>query len=187
MAYKKVKNDKGVLMVRVFACVITLMAALPLVTACTSKQLAGKETGFSDSLPPWKRSEEKQKPLDKAHAYYSRGDYGNAEKYYRKAVEKNPKEANAWLGLAATYDRLRRFDNASRAYDIVIKYVGFTPTVLNNLGYHYILRGEYDKARKTLKAAHMKDPDNQFIKNNLDLLEEREERFRKNNPGANRG
>jgi Flp pilus assembly protein TadD len=34
-----------------------------------------------------------------------------------------------------------------------MKLAGRTPTVLNNLGYHFILRGEYERARATLMEA----------------------------------
>jgi Flp pilus assembly protein TadD len=73
--------------------------------------------------------------------------------------------------LAASYDRLRRFDLADRAYKVVIRLVGNTPTVLNNLGYHHILKGDYVVARQTLVAAQSADPKNPFIRNNLSLLD----------------
>jgi len=43
--------------------------------------------------------------------------------------------------------------------------------VLNNQGYSYMLRGDYVRARTTLRAAQSQDPDSPFIKNNLELLE----------------
>jgi len=113
-----------------------------------------------------------EKALDKGKRYYRDGDYGLAEKAFRKAVEEDRNNAEAWLGLAASYDRLRRFDLADRAYKVVIKLVGNTPTVLNNLGYHYILRGDYAAARQTLAAAQSADPKNAFIRNNIALIDE---------------
>ena len=50
-----------------------------------------------------------------AKVNFRNGDYGLAERNYRKAVEVTPKDAEAWLGLAASYDRLRRFDLADKA------------------------------------------------------------------------
>ena len=98
-------------------------------------------------------------------------NYGIAERYFRRAVEQHPRDAEAWLGLAASYDRLRRFDLADRAYDQLIRIAGPTPDILNNRGYSYMLRGDYKRARETLLAAQAKDPANPYIKNNLDLLE----------------
>jgi len=102
---------------------------------------------------------------------YRAGNFGLAERYFRRAAETHPREAEAWVGLAAAYDRLRRFDFADRAYDQVVAIVGPTPEVLNNRGYSYMLRGDYRRARTTLLAAAAKDPRNPYIRNNLDLLD----------------
>ncbi len=103
---------------------------------------------------------------------YLAHNFGLAEKHFRKAVEKHPNDAEAWLGLAASYDRLRRFDLSDRAYKQVILITGPTAAVLNNQGYSYMLRGDYKRARQKLLAAQRKDPGNKFIANNLRLLNE---------------
>jgi Flp pilus assembly protein TadD len=100
---------------------------------------------------------------------YRAGNFGIAERYFRRAAETHPRDAEAWVGLAAAYDRLRRFDLADRAYDQVIAIIGPTAEVLNNKGYSYMLRGDYSHARLTLLAAAAKDPKNPYIKNNLEL------------------
>jgi Flp pilus assembly protein TadD len=102
---------------------------------------------------------------------YRAGNFGVAERYFRRAVETHPRDAEAWVGLAAAYDRLRRFDLADRAYDEAVAIIGPTPEVLNNRGYSYMLRGDYPRARTTLLAAATKDPRNPYIKNNLELLD----------------
>ena len=43
--------------------------------------------------------------LGKRH--YREQNYGLAEQHFRRAVEKLPRDGEAWLGLAASYDRLR--------------------------------------------------------------------------------
>src|SRR5258708_28822497 len=100
---------------------------------------------------------------------YLAGNFGVAERYYRRAVEGHPRDAEAWVGLAAAYDRLRRFDLADRAYDQAVAIIGPTAEVLNNRGYSFMLRGDYARARTTLLAAATKDPKNPYIKNNLAL------------------
>jgi len=102
---------------------------------------------------------------------YRAGNFGLAERYFRRAVEAHPRDAEAWVGLAAAYDRLRRFDLADRAYEQVVAIIGPTAEVLNNRGYSYMLRGDYPRARSTLLAAAAKDPKNPYIKNNLELLD----------------
>ncbi len=104
--------------------------------------------------------------------YFRHNDYGLAEKHFRRAVEKHPRDAEAWLGLAASYDRLRRFDLADRAYAQAVGILGPTVEILNNQGYSYMLRGDYKRAHAALAAAQRKDPTNKYVQNNLHLLEE---------------
>ncbi len=104
--------------------------------------------------------------------YFRQGSYGLAERHFRRAVELHPRDAEAWVGLAAAYDRLKRFDLADRAYGQAIKIVGPTPEIMNNQGFSYMLRGDYGRARATLRAAQAKDPKSPYIANNLRLLDE---------------
>jgi Flp pilus assembly protein TadD len=104
--------------------------------------------------------------------HFNRGQYGLAEQYFRAAVEKAPKDVASWMGLAASYDRLGRFDLADRAYDAAIRLSGQTVQVLNNQGYSYLLRGDLSAASlKFLKALEI-EPANPTILNNIKLAEE---------------
>ncbi len=102
--------------------------------------------------------------------HFNRGHYGIAERYYRDAVEKAPRDTAAWVGLAASYDRLSRFDFADRAYASAIKLEGETTQILNNQGYSYMLRGDLKKARDRFLKAYRREPNNPVIVNNLQLL-----------------
>ena len=104
--------------------------------------------------------------------YYRQGSYGLAERHFRKAVEMHPRDAESWLGLAAAYDQLKRFDLADRAYAQTVRLIGPTPDVMNNQGFSYMLRGDYGRARAMLMAAQAKAPNNPYIANNIRLLEE---------------
>jgi Flp pilus assembly protein TadD len=108
--------------------------------------------------------------VNKAKENFKRGEYGLAERYFRQAIEERHGNAEAWLGLAASYDHLKRFEEADRAYEVLTKMAGNTPTILNNLGFHYMLKGDFAKAERTLIAAQTEDPDNPFIRSNLALL-----------------
>src|SRR5687768_13847979 len=68
---------------------------------------------------------------------FERGNYGLAERYLREAVEKNPGDLAAWIALAASYDNLKRFDLADRAYAQAIQIGGMTAQVANNQGYSF--------------------------------------------------
>ncbi len=103
---------------------------------------------------------------------YREQNFGMAERYFRRAVEAAPQNAEAWMGLAASYDKLRRFDLADRAYGQALAIVGPTPELLNNQGYSYILRGDYKNARIKLAEAKTKDPNSRYIQSNIELLED---------------
>ena len=108
--------------------------------------------------------------LSTGKRYYRAANYGMAERYFRQAVETHPRDAEAWLGLAAACDRLRRFDLADRAYGEAIKLAGPTVEILNNQGYSYMLRGDYARARAKLEEARRLDPANRYVQNNMRLL-----------------
>ena len=110
-------------------------------------------------------------PLRLAIEHFNRGEYGVAQQYYRDAVEKAPKDASAWIGLAASYDHLGRFDLADQAYSQAVQQVGETTALLNNRGYSYLLRGNLIAARKDFLKAYAREPHNPIILNNLRLLD----------------
>jgi len=103
--------------------------------------------------------------------YFRAGNFGMAEKYFRRGVELHPSDAEAWMDLAAAYDQLRRFDLADRAYSQASGIIGPSAEIMNNQGYSYMLRGDFKRARATLLAAQAKEPGNKFVQNNLKLLD----------------
>lgn len=107
-----------------------------------------------------------------AKVHFRNGDFGLAEEKFRKAVEVTPKDAEAWLGLAASYDQLRRFDLADKAYDHVLQLASNNAIILNNAGYSQLMRGNIEGARRFLLRAYDIDPNNPYIVNNLALLGE---------------
>lgn len=109
-------------------------------------------------------------PLRLGQEYFNRGIYGVAQQYFQAAVEKAPRDADAWIGLAGSYDRVGRFDLADRAYREAIKLQGETTQILNNYGYSLMLRGNLDAAREKFKQAFQRDPDNTTVQNNMNLL-----------------
>lgn len=110
--------------------------------------------------------------LNLGKKHYREGSFGLAEQHFRRAVEKGPQTVEAWIGLAASYDKMKRFDLADRAYNQAIRLAGPTAEILNNQGYSYLLRGDRRRARAKLLEAQVKDPENPYIQNNLNLLSE---------------
>jgi Tfp pilus assembly protein PilF len=99
------------------------------------------------------------------------GNFGLSQQYFQDAVEKSPEDVTAWTGLAASYDRLGRFDLADRAYAAAAKLEGETPQLLNNEGYSFMLRGDLKSARAKFQTALKLDPANQTTLNNIKLLD----------------
>jgi Flp pilus assembly protein TadD len=83
-----------------------------------------------------------------------RGNFGMAQQYFRDAAEKAPKDASAWIGLAASYDHLGRFESA-------IHPVRETTAILRLL----------IAARQSFVKALEREPGNPIILNNLELLD----------------
>jgi Flp pilus assembly protein TadD len=100
-------------------------------------------------------------------AQFREGNFGLAEEAFRRAVEKDPGDAESWLGLGATHDQLNRFDLSDRDYAQVERLSGRTAALLNNRGFSYLLRGNFAKARADLSAARALDPGNPDIESNL--------------------
>jgi Flp pilus assembly protein TadD len=99
------------------------------------------------------------------------GYYGLSERSFREAVEKDPRDIDSWTGLAASYDNLKRFELADRAYETALRLGGPSPALLNNMGFSYMLRGNLKKARATLLKALELDPANEIIINNLAMVD----------------
>jgi Flp pilus assembly protein TadD len=145
--------------------------------ACAALMVSGCQT--SDALTPAEPTavalvssgDISQSDLDEGKVHFVNGNYGLAEKHFRKAVELRADNAEAWMGLAASYDRLGRFDFADRAYDQLLKIAGRQPRIVNNMGYSYLLRGDKKKARTLLLEARAALPGDAVIEANLVLLE----------------
>jgi len=147
-------------------------AAVPPAADSDATGTVSAPLGVPASAEPGLLGSDPNDDLNLGKKQYRANNFGLAEKYFRRAVESHPRDVEAWLGLAASYDRLHRFDLADRAYGQAIAIVGPTAEILNNQGYSYMLRGDYKRARAKLVAAQRKDPRNKFVQNNLHLLEE---------------
>jgi Flp pilus assembly protein TadD len=152
---------------------IAAFAALTLAgceTVAETAQVESPATSLTVQQPEQVKYYPSDEPLKLGIEHFNRGSYGLAERYFRDAVEKAPRDVTAWIGLAASYDRLARFDLADRAYAAAIRLAGETTDILNNEGYSYMLRGDLVAARKKFLKAYERQPDNPMIINNLKLL-----------------
>lgn len=91
------------------------------------------------------------------------GDKAEAEKLYKKALELNPKLVEAAQNLAAMYlDEPARPDDAIPLLERALKEIPGEPKILQNLGYAYQLKKDYEKATKAYKEALAKDDNPQL-------------------------
>lgn len=123
--------------------------------------LPSQESTFSVSNDPGR--------LGRTHL--AAGNYAMAQRQFQDAVEKNKEDTDSWVGLAASYDQLGRFDLADRAYRQAIALGGETLEVANNRGYSYLLRGDGPRAQAQFRRALALDPENPVILNNIRLLQ----------------
>jgi Flp pilus assembly protein TadD len=108
--------------------------------------------------------------LREARAHFRVGDFGYSAALYKRYVELTRNDPEGYVGLAASYDRLRRFDLADRVYAALFQLTGGTAQYYNNLGYSYLLRGDTATALANLRKANQLDPQNATIANNLRML-----------------
>lgn len=148
-------------------CSLRLVLAVALVAFSVSGCAHSDLEVADHAIPPSARM------IDEARVQFTEGNYGKAVDAYAKTVEVDPTNPDAWLGLAASYDKVGRFDQADIAYGKAQDLVGATPSILNNMGYSYLLRGNLEQSRKTLEAARSADPDNPYILNNIEILNDR--------------
>lgn len=168
---------------KAFRSVFRGLGAIALATALTACSGGPTEFGASgdpsvetaaltSGLNPALTGAAASDPVAMGRRHFAEGNYGLAEENYRKAAELGPRDLEAWIGLAASYDRLKRFDLADRAYNQAIRLGGRSATILNNQGFSHMLRGDLKRARTLLAEARKLEPDNPSIVANLDLLED---------------
>lgn len=138
-----------------------------MITGCTTNNAV--DTTKTTAIQPTSK-DVSASDLAEGKAQFREANYGLAEKHFRKAVELKADNAEAWMGLAASYDELGRFDFADRAYDQLLKVAGRKPQIVNNMGYSQLLRGNKKKARVLLLEAKAHMADQTVVDANLALL-----------------
>jgi Flp pilus assembly protein TadD len=142
------------------------MAAVLMMSGCTT---SGVDTTKTTAIQPAAKNIDTT-DLAQGKAQFRDANYGLAEKHFRKAVELKADNAEAWMGLAASYDELGRFDFADRAYSQLLKVAGRKPQIVNNMGYSQLLRGNRKKAKALLLEAKAGMADPTVVNANLALL-----------------
>ncbi|PBB78300.1 MULTISPECIES: hypothetical protein [unclassified Mesorhizobium] len=143
-------------------------AAVLMITGCTTNSSVDttKTTAIQATAKDISAAD-----LTEGKAQFREANFGLAEQHFRKAVELKADNAEAWMGLAASYDELGRFDFADRAYAQLLRVAGRKPQIVNNMGYSQLLRGNKKKARALLLEAKAGLADQTVVNANLALLD----------------
>jgi tetratricopeptide (TPR) repeat protein len=116
--------------------------------------------------------------LQEGKAHFEQGNYGLAVAAYRASLRDNSSSVRALNGLAASYDRLGRFDLARRYYQRALEISPHSAQTLNNMGYSLILEARQNKgdavltaqARSYFQQASQSDGRHPSIAGNLAML-----------------
>jgi len=110
--------------------------------------------------------------LVQARGHFRNNDFGKSATFYKRVVELAPNNAEGYVGLGASYDRLRRFDLSDRVYASLFSLSGGTAQYYNNVGYSQMLRGNLKDAMSNFRRAQDLAPDSPVIANNMQLVKQ---------------
>ena len=161
--------------IRMIRVLVAVAACLPGLCGCASgTKIGGPWLAQNTSNQAPGAAKQAGKPLNDLQLgdrYYRAKNYALAAQSYRSATQEHPDDAKAWIGLAMSYDQLHQFNLADQAYRQAIRIAGETVEILNDQGYSYILRGDYERAQRILEEAEVKDPANPYVQTNMRLLD----------------
>jgi Flp pilus assembly protein TadD len=150
------------------------VAAVAVLSACTSSKLVGASAFGSNKLQVAEisniESYTAEGALREARAHFRNRDFGHSAAFYRRVVELSPNDPEGYVGLGASYDRLRRFDLSDRVYASLHKLSGGSAQYYNNVGYSQMLRGNLKEALQNFRRAEKLEPGNVVVANNLQIL-----------------
>ncbi len=110
-----------------------------------------------------------EQALEQGREHFAVGNYGIALDSFNAAIMFDPQSIKALNGLAASYDKLGRFDLAERYYASALTLDPESPVTLNNAGYSQLLQGNLKEALKMFELAASYGPDNPWIAANTEL------------------
>jgi Flp pilus assembly protein TadD len=149
------------------------LALMMLVASCTVAPETTELYVFErrGELPAVNRIASSSAAVNTAAQLLKTHNYDQSLAYYLYAAETFDPSAEIWLGIGSASSlsgRYRTAENAFRQYALL---AGPDVIYFNNIGFMYLLEGEFAKARSALEKAHAFEPGNQTVENNLRILE----------------
>nr|WP_111298508.1 hypothetical protein [Paracoccus saliphilus] len=145
---------------------ILMMGISFLAASCSQNNTAAPRQALPSQVPSVPAGSE----LATAKTSYEAGNFGYAARYFEKSLKASPRNMEACLGLAGSYDWLYRFELADKTYANCRKIGGETYAYHNNVGFSYYLRGDYGRASVSLAQARRLRPGHPVIETNLRIL-----------------
>ncbi len=105
-------------------------------------------------------------------AYLRDGNYMEAKKEFRTALEYNKKHGPSHFELGNLYYKQLKYTAAVKEYKLAVKYDKRHYMAYNNLGVVYYLKGKGKKALKALKKARKLKPEYPGVYKNLGIVYE---------------
>lgn len=121
---------------------------IPMVGSCSKTNIAIR------ALPaPANASVPDSEALAKGKMLFGRGEFALAADAFRRAVRQDPASADAYNGLAASYDQLGRYDLSRRYYELALSRAPEDGRILRNLARSEVRQGHDLAARKLILEA----------------------------------
>jgi len=103
------------------------------------------------------------------------GELEAARQHYMNVLRNHPQHAQAHHRLGVVSDKLQRFSEAERHYQAALGYLDpenrkAISTVFSDLGYSYLLRGDFQRSERALHNALTYDQTSRIALRNLGLL-----------------
>lgn len=128
--------------------VIGALALLPLALSCSGRQIEVRAMPAPESM-----AMSDGQALAKGRMLFERGEFALAADAFRKAVRQDPDSADAYNGLAASYDNLGRFDLSRRYYELALARAPEDGRILRNLARSMLGQGDRLAARSLFAEA----------------------------------
>ncbi len=105
-------------------------------------------------------------PYQRGTVHFAAGSFGLALQSFQQALQRDRKNVAALNAVAATYDRLGRYELARPYYGRALALKPESVQTLNNIGYSSLMQNSANRARRYLDAALKIDKDNAIVKEN---------------------
>ena len=109
-------------------------------------------------LNAWGQGSPGASAYDQAATLLQQGKVAEAEGVLRAELQAHPKDAHELDLLGTVLDTEKRFEDAEEIYSRAVSIAPDSPSLLNNLGNHYAMRGQIERARAAYSRVVGLDP-----------------------------